>query len=315
MDDSRVTVRNAALMMGQRGVQLAGGFLFFALVPRLMGPALYGRFALVTSLAVWFALASGLGFAGATTRYVPKLLAQGEGRGVSRLIGSLLTLRMGSGAAAAVLYLSITILWWDDLDRVVLFILAGSVLVQGVASFLFANFLGLNRANRWAAGDALRRWLLLVLVLPGFHWGGLRGSAVAVLTADLVVAALGLWWTRPWPRRADFWPDFAFLSPFLRFGVAYLGAQWLYVAFEGSGEPLVRAFAGSYAQVSYFGLAQSVYLAAASIPSQLMLAFAPMLSGLLESRRDSGPGTVDRTAAQMSGGWCRACDLWRSLPR
>jgi len=282
MDDSRVTVRNAALMIGQRGVQMAGGFLFFALVPRVMGPALYGRFALVTALALWFALGSGLGFAGATTRYVPQLLARGDRDGVHRLVGNLLTLRVGSGAAAAILYLAITILWWDDLDRVVLGIIAASVLLQGVASFLFANFLGFNKAGRWAVGDALRRWLLLVLVLPGFHWGGLRGAAVAVLSTDLLVAALGFYWSRPWPTKTDLWPDFAFLSPFLRFGVAYLGAQWLYVAFEASGEPLVRAFAGSYTQVGYFGLAQSVYLAGASMPSQLMLAFAPMLAGLLD---------------------------------
>jgi O-antigen/teichoic acid export membrane protein len=284
MDDARATVRNAALMIGQRGVQMVGGFLFFALVPRVMGPSVYGRFALITSLALWFALGSGLGFAGATARYIPQFLARGDREGVRRLIGNLLTLRLGSGAAAAAVYLVVAIVLWDDLDRGVLAIVAASVLVQGVSSFLFANFLGFNKAGHAAVGDALRRWLLLLLVLPGFHWGGLKGAAVAVLATDLVVAALGLWWSRPLPTKVHLWPDFPFLARFLRFGMAYLGTQWFYIAFEGSGEPLVRAFAGSYAQVSYFGLAQSVYLAAASMPSQLMLAFAPLLSGL----RDRG---------------------------
>jgi O-antigen/teichoic acid export membrane protein len=267
---------------------MVGGFLFFALVPRAMGPPVYGRFALVTSLALWVALGSGLGFAGATARYIPQFLARGDKEGVRRLIGNLLTLRLGSGVAASAVYFAVGVLLWDDLDRGVLVIVAASVLVQGVSSFLFANFLGFNKAGHAAVGDALRRWLLLLLVLPGFHWGGLKGAAVAVLATDLVVAALGLWWSRPLPTKLHLWPDFPFLAPFLRFGMVYLGTQWLYVAFEGSGEPLVRAFAGSYVQVSYFGLAQSVYLAAASVPSQLMLAFAPLLSGL----RDSGHAEV-----------------------
>ena len=65
-DDARDTVRNASLILLQRGAQTVGGVGFALLVPRLMGPEQYGRYALVTSVAFWLALVSGLGLVNAT---------------------------------------------------------------------------------------------------------------------------------------------------------------------------------------------------------------------------------------------------------
>lgn len=282
MNERRLAVRNAVLMIAQRAVQAAGGVAFFAIVPRLMGPQLYGRYALVTSLALWFALASGLGLVGATTRYVPQLRARGEHRQVRRLIGNLVTLQIASAGAAAVLYFLLATIWWPDLDRGVLGIMAASMFLQGFTSYLFAILLGFNRAERWATGDVLRRWGQLGLVVPGFLWAGLRGATVGVITTELLVAAVGLWWTRQYLAKVDFRPDLSILTPIVRFGIAILGAQWLSIAFHASGEPLVRTFAGSYVQVSYFGLAQTVYLMAASASWMLTLAFTPLLSGFLD---------------------------------
>src|SRR2546425_3934508 len=105
MDEARVTVRNVALMAAHRGVQAAGGLLFFALVPRMMGPELYGRYALVTTMAITFALMSGLGLINTTTRYVPQLLVRDEAHQVRRLVGNLLALQVASAGGAPMLYL------------------------------------------------------------------------------------------------------------------------------------------------------------------------------------------------------------------
>src|SRR6185369_8824256 len=95
-NDTRDTVRNAALVLVQRGAQLVGGVCFALVVPRLMGPEQYGRYALATSVAAWFALLSGLGLLNATTRYLPSLLARRETSALQRLIGDLFTLRVAS---------------------------------------------------------------------------------------------------------------------------------------------------------------------------------------------------------------------------
>jgi O-antigen/teichoic acid export membrane protein len=82
---AQITVRNAGLLLMQRGVNATGGLLFAVLIPRLMGPEVYGQYALVTSLSIWFVLFSGLGFTPVIGRYVPQFTCQGDRQGLQAL--------------------------------------------------------------------------------------------------------------------------------------------------------------------------------------------------------------------------------------
>src|ERR1044071_9665898 len=170
------TVRNAALVLVQRGAQLVGGVCFALVIPRLMGPDHYGLYPLATSVAAWLALLSGLGLVNATTRYLPQLLARHEAAVLRRLIGNLFTFRVASGLLAAVLYLTVGRLSWPDPDPVIPLVMAVTILAQGLSGYLFSIFLGFNRAGQWASGDTARRWLLVGLVLSGYQLGGPRGG-------------------------------------------------------------------------------------------------------------------------------------------
>ena len=286
-DGARETVRNAALMLVQRGAQTAGGLCFALLVPRLMGPESYGRYALATSVAAWLALLSGLGLVNATTRYLPQLIARGETAALRRLIGNLFTLRLASGLLAALLYLMVARLWWRDVDLVVPLVMALTVWVQGVSGYLFSLFLGFNQAGRWAAGDTVRRGLLVMLVLLGYQLGGLRGAIGGVLLTEVTVLGLGLVGNPLLKARRSLRPDRRFLTPYFRFGTTSLVTQILLIAFLGSGEILVRTFSGRYAEVGYFSLAQGAYLVVATTLPQLMLAFMPLLVQLHEARAEA----------------------------
>ncbi len=301
-DEARVTLRNAVLVLVQRGIQVIGGLCFIALVPRLTGPDLYGRYTLASSVAMWFALVSGLGFTNAITRYVPQILAHGEPGALPRFIGNLLTLRVASGLVAGLLYLGLGLAWWRDMDPRMVGLMAVAVFLQGLGGFIFSIFLGLNRAERWAVADTLRRWLLLGLIIPGFHVAGLLGAAAAVVLTEAVVLVLGLCWS-PLPRAAaDLRPRLAFLAPYLRFSLAFLVTQILFLVFHGSGEVLVRAFSGSYAEVSYFSLAHSFYLVPGMLLPQLLLSFVPHLSRLLEEHRAAEISRWSEPLARMLAG-------------
>jgi O-antigen/teichoic acid export membrane protein len=283
-NDTRDTVRNAALVLVQRGAQLVGGVCFALVVPRLMGPEQYGRYALATSVAAWFALLSGLGLLNATTRYLPPLLARRETSALQRLIGDLFTLRVASGLLAALLYLTVGRWWWRDPDPVVALVMAVTVWAQGLSGYLFSIFLGFNQAGRWAFGDTARRWLLVGLVLSGYQLGGLRGAVVGVLLTEMTVLGLGFMGNPLLEAQHRLRPERTFLAPYLRFGVVSLATQILLIAFLGSGEILVRTFSGPYAEVGYFSLAHNAYLMVVTTIPQIMLAFLPFLGQL----RDAG---------------------------
>jgi O-antigen/teichoic acid export membrane protein len=276
--------RNIALLVLQRGAQIGGGVVFAAIVPRMMGPDMYGRYALITSLAVLTAVSSSLGVTNAIGRYITHFVHVGDVAQLQRFVGNLLTLRIASGAVAAAIYLVFTVLWLHDVDVVVLAVMAATVFVYGLTSYVFALLLGFDEAARWALAETLRRWLAVILIVPAFVVGGLRGTSVALLTIELVLLYLGVAWSRVRVSRADLRLSMTLLFPYLRFGLLFFATQTLFVAFQASGEPLVRILSGDYEQVSYFALANSIYLTVAGLFPQLMLAFVPRLTRLHNER-------------------------------
>ena len=276
--DTRQTLQGAGLLVLQRVGHVLAALLFAALVPRLMGPDIYGRYALLGSLAGGLILIGGLGVRDVIGRYAPLLVAAGDWRGLRRLCGHLVAVRAMSGAAAAVVYVTLGLFWLREFDGLVVLASALTVPVGAVASVLFAIFLGLNRAARWGLGELTRRWLILAALPLGFLAGGLAGACVGWLLADLLVLALGLAWAWRYVSHDVLRPDPSYIGPYLRFGAAFFASRLLIVAAQASGEPLIRAVTGDYAVVGYFTLANSVYLVVVSAIRQFTAAFTPLLT-------------------------------------
>ncbi len=277
---ARVALRNAGLLLAQRGGLVAAGFLFAALVPRLMGPEIYGRYALVLSLGTLFVMCSGLGFTEVIGRHVPELSGRSDLAGLRRLFGNLLMLRLASGTAAATGFLAVTVLWLRELDPVALVAAAAAIFARALSQCLFSFFLGLNQAARWGVGELLSRWLLLAFVVPGFALAGFRGACLGLLLTELSTMAVGLWWNRSRLSLSGLRVDRGYVMPYVRFGLIFFAGNLLAIAFQASGEALVRAVSRDYVQVSYFGLANGIYLTAGAAIQQLSLAFAAPLTTL-----------------------------------
>jgi O-antigen/teichoic acid export membrane protein len=183
IEEARVTVRNAGFLLAQRGFHIVAGFLFAVLVPRMMGPADYGRYALVTSLYLWFVWGSDLGSSQVMGRYVPHFILRGEKEKLQKFFSNLLGVTLLSAAVCACFYLLSTSLWLTDLDLILLVTVSVTLFFRAAGHPFFTLFLGLNQAARWGMGEILRHWFILVFVLLGFHLASLRG------------AFLGLWLT------------------------------------------------------------------------------------------------------------------------
>jgi O-antigen/teichoic acid export membrane protein len=280
--DGRYAAQNAALMLVQRGLQGLGGLVFAMVVPRMMGPGAYGSYALVTSLAGWFLLLGGLGLTNVIGRYMPGLVLRDAKPDLRHFVGNLVTLRLLSSGLASLAYLVLTLVALRELDGVLLWLVAGSVWIQGISTLFFALFLGLNRADLWGSGDTLRRWLMVILVPLGVWLDGLRGAGAALIVTELAVLALGIRWIPLALSWRDLRPRPGELAPYLRFGLTFFASQVLLAAFQASGEVLVRAVSGDYVEVAYFALAHNVYLTVAASMPVLAWSFAPLLREHLE---------------------------------
>ncbi|MDI7277996.1 MAG: oligosaccharide flippase family protein [Anaerolineae bacterium] len=278
--EARVTVRNSALLLAQRGVYVAGGLLFAALVPRLMRPGVYGQYALLTSISAWFLLLTALGSTPVLGRHASQLARRGEVEPLQKLFAGYALLRLASGALAAGLFLLVMRLWLPDIALAALGAVAGALLIRAASQPLFDLSLGLNRAARWAAAETTRRWVSVLLVVAGFLLAGLPGACLGLLLSEVAVLALGVAWSRPYLAAGRPRLDLRFLAPYLRLGLIFAASDLLVSAFANSGEVLVQAATGDYAQVGYFGLADNVYRVASQTISQFVLAFLPLLSAL-----------------------------------
>ncbi len=279
--EAQITVRNVGLLLAQRNFHIAGNFLFAALVPRLLGPGNYGRYALITSLAIWFALFSHLGITQVMGRFVPQFRMQGDQKDLKKLFNNLLTVNLAGGALASGLYLLFTVFWLRDLNLPLLTTMAAAILVRAFAHPFFALFLGLNQAARWGMAEIFHRWFSIVFLLSGFYLGGLQGACLGLLLTDLSILFIGFWWGRSYFSWSDMRLDTHFIAPFLRFGLIFFMINLVLTAFQHSGEVLVRFFYSDYIQVAYFGLAYNVYLTISSAIPQFTWAFAPLMTALL----------------------------------
>jgi PST family polysaccharide transporter len=277
IDESRTTIRNAGFLLAQRGFHIVASFLFAVLVPRMMGPGNFGRYALVTSLYLWLVWGSDLSSAQVMGRYIPHFILQGEKGKLQKFFSNLLAVNLVSGALCACLYLLITALWLTDLDLILLITMSATLLFRAAAHPFFTLFLGLNQAARWGMGEILRHWFILVLVIIGFYLARLQGAFLGLWLTELIVLSIGVWWGKPYLSWTELRPDMRYLAPYLRFGLIFLIFNLLSAAFQCSGEVLVRLFYPDYVQVAYFGLANNVYLTIALAIPQFTIAFAPLM--------------------------------------
>ena len=285
----------ARLAVVQRGGLIIAGLGFAALVPRSMGPELYGRYALVAALAVVMAACSTLGVTETIGRHGSALAAGRDHTALQRLFGSVLTLRLASGLSAAVVYIAVTGWWLRDLDQMALGAAAAAVLARAIWLALFSLFLGLNQAAWWGAGELIDRWAVLVFVFLGVLAGGFRGACIGLLVSEVAVLAIGLWWTRDYLSLR--WPDWTYLSPFLRVGLTFFGANLLSIALQGSGEVLIRGITGDYAEVSYYGVANGAFLSGMAGIQQLSLAF---VAALVMLRQEGQSALLDDATRRLT---------------
>ena len=277
----QTSVNNLARLLMQRGLYFVGCLLFAALMPRLMGVEIFGQYALITSLSIWFILLSNLGFTQIISRHVPQMAVQETLEPISKLFGNLLMLRIASGALGAGLYVLLSFLWLRDLDRMVLVIMGGTIFIRAVSHQIFSLFLGLNQAGRWGMDETVRRCLWLILMIPGFFWGGLRGACLGMLLSEVAVLALGLWWARPHFSWSNLRLNLGTIAPVLGFGLIFFASDMIIAGFDHSGELMVRMILKDYVQVGYFGLAYTVYLNCYVILLTFTNAFVPLLGTLL----------------------------------
>lgn len=278
--EASVTSKNLSKVALLRLAQYPFTLLFAVLVPRLLQPEAYGRYAWFVSVVAMVAAFLDLGITEISARFVPELQrSRGETaiiRFFSRMLGFKATLNVVLVATAAVVAVAVG----PVAQRQFLWPLLLVVLITDLSSSAYGLLFGLNRLALCASRDPLRRALTLVTVIVAFAEFGLMGAIFSVLIVETVMAALFLVWTRRYLSERELAPSWEYAAPLLRYGALFYLSWGVLNVWQRLGNSLIGALSGDFRQVAVFDLSNQIFLTAVGFTLFVISSLAPMFTRL-----------------------------------
>ena len=263
--------------LAAKAVELVTMLLLATIVPRVLGPEAYGRFAVPLTIVTLGSLAMSLGGPTLLARYVPAAPPH-ERLGLARAIGARLArgraLQMAVVAAAATIA---SLLRPDQLPPTATAIVVLALALGVAASVALQVPLGLGQTGPWIVRYPIQNTVLIVAVVLLHRSTVVDGGLVAILLATVVTAgfaAVVLWPIIRTPAARVPIPDGA-----VRFGALHAaGAALLQVVHRG-GVVLVAVLAGGSAEAGYTALAIGLGLGVTYAVLQAFTVSLPHLAG------------------------------------
>lgn len=290
--------RSLSLISLNKFVQLIGGALWAAIVPRWLGPEDYGRFALAMSISLllwWVGDFGGLEVFG---RFLPGL-DERDPRAARRLFGQMFLLRCLVGLSLVPFMLVVgprIAPWLTGWPAALVGLSAGLHIISWTS---YHTLYARKEMGKWAVELSWRLITQLPLVLAVGQWG-LTAQMAAYTVNELIYLALGLWWTRRDLAGAEWRPAWRSLWPYLAVGLGFWATNAGLIVLFRVGTTLVQVFTGDAAEVSYYDLALVVFFLVYTIVDQLIRAFLPMVSTFKEEGQDERVGAWLQIVAQWS---------------
>ncbi|MEM7342852.1 MAG: hypothetical protein AAF485_01290 [Chloroflexota bacterium] len=268
--------RNLSTVSLHKAAQIVGQVVAVFTIPRLLGADDHGHFAFVLSYGYIAQILGDFGTLEVMSRFVPTMTTAESKQLYTRTLVFKVLAGIVFGIIAALVALWLASAWltltWAALIGV-------GVAAHIVAWVPFQFLLGLNRVGPWMIEQSWRQWVLIILLIALYPFFGVGGSLWAWALMELIFCVAGLWWVRHYWDSQELGLDWAYLSPYIRFGFGFFLANLVSAALYRSGPVLVETFLPDQpAQVGYTSLAISVYLMPYLLLTQLALSLVPTLS-------------------------------------
>jgi O-antigen/teichoic acid export membrane protein len=246
----------AACVAG-KAVEMATLILLATVVPRVLGPSDYGRFAVALTTVTLGSLALTLGGPALVTRYVPGAppeerlpLARALGGQLAREASVQLCVLAGIAALVVVAF-GVGVPWPETIA-----VSAGLILNVG-ATIALLVVLGLGRAAAWSARYPIQNAALIALVLALHPLAGSAGTLFAITLAALLAVVFATVVSAPVlvadVSAAPPLPDGA-----IRFGRLQAAGAVLTQVTHRAGVVVVALLAGSQVETGYAALAVGI---------------------------------------------------------
>jgi O-antigen/teichoic acid export membrane protein len=255
--------------------------LFALLVPRMMGPDTYGRYALFVSLIAMIDAFLDPGMAEISARVVPELQQLRNEAGIrtffSRMLGFKIALDLLLGLVAAV---SLRLIFPHVVESEFLWIMMSAVFVGDLGSAAYGLLFGLNRQSLCAARDPLRRAASVGLVIVLFHRFGLTGAIFSVVLVEGLLLGFNFAFVRRYVSLRELAPKWSYVAPLLRYGFLFYLSSGATNVWQRLGNTLIGQLRGDFRQIALFDLSNQLFLTATSFTLFIIVSLAPTFTRL-----------------------------------
>ena len=282
--------RAVMVSMAGKAAELATLVALAVLVPRVLGPADFGRFSVALTVVTIASVAMMLGGPTLMARYVPAAPA-GERAALTRALTA--HLAVGRAVQLALIALVAGALaaldpktFPADLTALVVVSLGLSV----AATLALQAGLGLGRTGPWSARYPLQNAVLVVAVLVLYPWGGVTAAVAGIALSCAVAATLGAVTAGSVLRGARVAVGLPVGA--LRFAILQAAGGALVQVVHRGGVVAVALLAGSAVQSGHAALALGVALAATyAVAHVFTVALGPLVERA--GKEMAGHGTDD----------------------
>lgn len=285
ISEAHVTARNAFKVLFLRISQFPILLLFVLIIPRMMGPELYGKYAFMTSLLVILSMFTGLGTVEIFGRFIPEFVSKNKTRKIHKLFFSTLFLKIiVTTIVSTIFFLTFYFFTPEGYDITFFLIIAVALFIYEIDRTLYSFLFGLNEIGKFTSRDLLRRLFSLVFVIFMFKYFGLLGAILAILMNELALLFFAIFWSRKYLHFENF--DFSFLKPYLKFGLMFFLSSTLLIFLQRSGNTLIQFISQNPKEVAFFDIANQIFLINSMFIFFLFSAFIPVFTTLLIKNRE-----------------------------
>jgi O-antigen/teichoic acid export membrane protein len=304
---SRAAARSVSAIAVNQVSQITGSLLFVALVPRILGPVVYGQLAFTFALIAILQMCGELGYQEIFSRFLPEVRRRDGRSGVRAMARGLFLVRGLIGLGLGVLSLVVARLAVGWFTNIQLVLIAVAVAARVWSMGPFPLLLGLGETYKWSVETTWRQLVVTALVLALVRTPSLTLGLLATTLHEVLFLVLGLWWVKGWVfgkpetgggtvghreaggSQPEETPDAKPLPSararlpvmqWLRFGFIFSMANLALVMLFRISPISVELLTGRHSETGYFDLALGSLLLLYTMLGQVAYAFVPILTQL-----------------------------------
>ena len=277
--EASLTSKNLSKVALLRIAQYPFIALFAITVPRMMGPSIYGQYALFVSVVGMVAAILDLGITEIAARKIPELQQHDDTRGIRTFFSRMLSLKLAVDLLVITVF-AVVLSQLRIVPRQYIGALVLATLVSDIGATAYGVLFGLNRMAVCSARDPLRRAAALVLVVVLYRRFGLSGAISSVVLAECLLMLINVGWVRHYISPLELIPSLTYSAPLVRYGLLFYLSWGVTNLWQRLGNTLINYLYHDFAQIAAFDLSNQIFLTATGFTLFLITALAPMFTRL-----------------------------------